>query len=59
MILLQKGEIMYECNVIEAEDFEFNHYIHHLDEYEGDGFDYKNELDFVYNLNEIDFSQKC
>ena len=23
---------MYECNIIEAEDFEFNHYIHHLDE---------------------------
>lgn len=23
---------MYECNIIEAEDFGFNHYIHHIDE---------------------------
>ena len=46
---------MYECSIIEVEDFEFNHYIHHLDEYEGDGFDYKNELDFFYSLNENDY----
>ncbi len=28
---------MYECDIIEVEDFGFNHYIHHIDE-EEDGF---------------------
>jgi hypothetical protein len=23
---------MYECNIIEAEDFGFNHFLHHIDE---------------------------
>lgn len=43
---------MFECEIIEVNDFEFNHYIHHFDEYEDNEFDYKNELDFVYNLND-------
>ena len=25
---------MYECNIVEAEDFGFNHYIHHIDDEE-------------------------
>lgn len=35
---------MYECNIIEAEDFEFNHYIHHIDDYEEPYFDCSEEL---------------
>lgn len=50
IILIIKGDNMYECNIIEVEDFGFNHYIHHFDDYEGDGFGYKDELDFIYNL---------
>lgn len=23
---------MYECNIVEVEDFGFNHYIHHIEE---------------------------
>lgn len=44
---------MYDCDIIELEDFEFNHYIHHFDEFEGDGFGYKNELDFVYYISDF------
>ena len=43
---------MCDCDIIEVEDFEFNHYIHHIDEFEGDGFGYKNELDFIYDLSD-------
>jgi hypothetical protein len=43
---------MHDCNIIELEDFGFNHYIYHLDELEGDGFGYKNELDFIYDLTD-------
>lgn len=36
---------MYECNIIEVEDFGFNHYIHHIDE---DEFcDYNEEIDLI------------
>jgi hypothetical protein len=45
-----KGEKMHECEIIELEDFGFNHYIHHIDDLEGDGFGYTNELDFIYDL---------
>lgn len=45
-----KGDKMHECEIIELEDFGFNHYIHHLDDLEGDGFGYTNELDFIYDL---------
>lgn len=44
---------MYDCNIIELEDFGFNHYIHHFDEFEGDGFGYKDELEFIYNLSDF------
>jgi hypothetical protein len=43
---------MYDCDIIEVEDFGFNHYIHHLDEYEGDGLGYKNELELIYDLSD-------
>ena len=43
---------MFECEIIEVDDFEFNHYIHHFEEYEDIEFDYKNELDLVYNVND-------
>ena len=49
-ILNRKGDNMYDCDIIEVEDFGFNHYIHHLDEYEGDGLGYKDELDFIFDL---------
>lgn len=43
---------MFECEIIEVNDFGFNHYIHHIEEYESDVYDYKNELDFVFNLSD-------
>ena len=45
---------MHECDIIELEDFGFNHYIHHLDDLEGDGFGYTNEIDYFYNISELD-----
>lgn len=39
-------------DIIEVEDFGFNHYIHHFDEIVGDGFGYKNELDFIYDMTD-------
>ena len=50
---------MHDCNIIELEDFGFNHYIHHLDDIEGDGFGYKNELDFIYDLTDCPFGMEC
>jgi len=35
----KKGYEMYENEIMEMEDFMFNHYIHHIDEYE-----YENEF---------------
>jgi hypothetical protein len=35
---------MYENEIIEMEDFMFNHYIHHFDEY-----DFENEYKLNYN----------
>lgn len=49
---------MYECEILEVEDFTFNHYIHHLDEIDGDGFGYKDELDFIFNLSDCDMDWK-
>jgi hypothetical protein len=43
---------MYECEIIEVCDFEFNHYIHHFDEFESDKFDCKNEFEFIYDTIE-------
>jgi len=34
---------MYECNIIEAEEFGFNHYIHHIDDLEDGYFIYADE----------------
>lgn len=41
----KKGFKMYECNIIEAEDFGFNHYIHHIDEYEEGYYIFTDEFD--------------
>jgi hypothetical protein len=43
---------MYECEVIEVCDFEFNHYIHHIDEFEGDIYDDKSEFELIYDMTE-------
>lgn len=36
---------MYENEIIELEDFSFNHYIHHFDECDGENIDYNKEHD--------------
>jgi len=36
---------MYECDIIEVEDFGFNHYIHHIDEYEDGYYIFNDEYD--------------
>lgn len=41
---------MYECDVIEMEDFEFNHYLHHFDECEC--MEYNDEFDCIEVLAE-------
>jgi hypothetical protein len=43
---------MYECEILEVED------IHHLDEIDGDGFGYKDELDLIFNLSDCDMDWK-
>ncbi len=48
---------MYECDIVEVEDFGFNRYIRHLDEFESDGFGYKNELEFIYDLTEDELDE--
>ncbi|MDM5270857.1 hypothetical protein PGH07_01545 [Sulfurovum sp. zt1-1] len=50
---------MHDCNIIEVEDFGFNHYIHHLDDIEGDGFGYKNELDLIFDLTDCTYEMDC
>lgn len=37
---------MHDCEIVEATDFEFNHYIHHIDEYEDGGFEYIYEMEY-------------
>ena len=36
---------MFENEIIEMEDFSFNHYIHHFDECEGESIEYNKEYD--------------
>ncbi len=38
---------MYECDVIEIEDFDFNHYLHHFGDSENEKFDYNEEYDCI------------
>jgi len=35
---------MYECSIIEIDDFGFNHFIHHINESEGEHFGYSQEF---------------
>ncbi len=35
---------MYESQIVEAEDFGFNHYIHHFDELDGDYITFNDEF---------------
>ena len=44
---------MYECDMIEMEDFGFNHYLHHFDESEGD------TVMFNEDYNCIDAATDC
>ena len=41
----KKGFKMYEHDIIEMENFSFNHYIHHFDDYED--FHYNTRLDCI------------
>lgn len=38
----------YENEIIEVEDFMFNHYLHHFDEYDGEYLVY-NDIRLTYN----------
>ena len=38
---------MYDYDIIEVEDFQFNHYIHHFDECFGSVVDYSEEYDCI------------
>ncbi len=35
---------MFECSIIELEDFGFNHHVHHIDESENELFGYSDEF---------------
>lgn len=37
---------MNYCEIVEATEFEFNHYIHHIDEYEDMGFEFIYETEY-------------
>lgn len=38
---------MYECNIVEAKDYLFNHHIHHLEAFEDELIGYREELDRI------------
>ena len=38
---------MYENEIIEMEDFSFNHYLHHFDEYEDESVGYDVAFDYT------------
>ena len=42
-----KGFNMYENEIIEMEDFIFNHYIHHFDESESQDLDFNEEYSCI------------
>ena len=47
-----KGYKMYECDMIEMEDFSFNHFIHHYDDCDCEQMHFNEEFDCIEILAE-------
>lgn len=47
-----KGYEMYDNEIIEMEDFSFNHYIHHFDEYDNENMTYSEEHGCIEIIDE-------
>lgn len=47
-----KGYKMYDSEIIEMEDFSFNHYIHHFDEYECENLVYNEKTGAIEIVND-------
>jgi hypothetical protein len=43
---------MYDNEIIEMEDFSFNHYIHHFDEYDNENMTYSEEHGCIEIIDE-------
>jgi hypothetical protein len=49
----QKGYIMCESEILEFEDFGFNHYIHHFDECDAEHLQYNDEYECLQVAAEL------
>ncbi len=49
----KKGDTMCESDIIELEDFGFNHYMHHFDECDGEHLKYNDEYDCIEMATEL------
>ena len=45
MAKANKGYIMYDNEIIEFEDFNFNHYIHHFEDCDAENLQYNDEFE--------------